>query len=121
MPTLQAFGWRDGSKWSLYLTNFSLDRPQHVTLQGVPCEVSEAWIVTQKDCYASNEDGDNIAFGPFGWIGVVPPHSAVLLRGTDPVPGTAEDAAECTLPLGWAWLCIAMAGAAALRLRHAPR
>lgn len=120
MPAIQAFGWRDGSNWSLYITNLSMEKIEHITLQGVPCEVSEAWVLTNKSCFASNEDSAAVSFGPMFWKGTVPPHSAVLLRGYDPIPGQVDDAEECTLPLGWAGLCVAMAlaGAGCTRRRR---
>lgn len=121
LPALQAFAWRDGTKWSLYLTNFSLEKSQHITLQGVPCQIDEAWQITKTDCFANNEDSAGVVYSLLAWSGSIPPHSAVLLMGTDPVPGSAADAKECEVPVGWELLCLAMLGAGAASVRRARR
>lgn len=79
MPTLDAFGWRDGDAWSLVLFNLDVAAAANVALNGL--RPDEAWALTSQDPFATNEDDVNVHIEPIEWLGLVPSHSMVVLRG----------------------------------------
>ena len=81
IPALDAFAWRDGDAWSLMLFNLSVDAAYTIDLgELVP---QEMWVLAAEDPLTTNEDADNVHLIEADWIGLIPPHSAIVLRGQD--------------------------------------
>ena len=81
IPALDAFAWRDEDQWSLVVFNLDVDEGEAVELPGL--EPDEAWILTAGDPLATNEDDAQVTIEPFQWVGVIPAHSMVVLRGQE--------------------------------------
>lgn len=81
MRTLDAFGWRDGDAWSLVIFNLDVDQSLQVTLTNLVPD--EAWVLTANDPLATNEDSEAVRIEAIEWLGLIPKHSMVVLRGND--------------------------------------
>jgi hypothetical protein len=97
IPALEAFAWRQGDEWRVLLINLSL-------VDAMPVEgidgVAEASILTAADPLATNEDAQVFGVEVMEWAGMVPPHSAVLLRGVDAEASADPQSLEVDVPTG---------------------
>ncbi len=79
-PSVEAFAWKDGNRYSLYVTNLSLDRPFTLELNATPQEVR---ALTHPDPLADNEESENVRIQTVdSWDSVLAPHSAYVLKWT---------------------------------------
>ena len=77
IPAVDAFAWKDGNRYSIYVTNLSMNRPFTLDLNATPAEV---YALTHPDPHADNENSEDVTIQKLSnWDKVLLPHSAYVL------------------------------------------
>lgn len=78
IPAVDAFAWKDGDAYSLYVTNLDLHRAFTLELNAEPKEV---FALTHENPLADNEEREEVRIEEISnWDWVLRPHSAYVLR-----------------------------------------